>query len=90
MKSCLLTHLVSTIGTLPTYVRQAQPHTCVVKVRCLSYTCGCAAGRALIFYDIEPDGKTQDTHSMHTGCPVIRGVKWTGALKGSGNRHDVA
>jgi hypothetical protein len=25
---------------------------------------------------------------MHTGCPVIKGVKWTGALKGPGNRHD--
>jgi hypothetical protein len=42
----------------------------------------CAAGRALIFYDIQPDGKTQDAHSMHTGCPVIKGVKWTGAATG--------
>lgn len=38
------------------------------------------AGMALIFYDIQPDGKTQDPRSMHTGCPVIRGVKWTGTV----------
>jgi hypothetical protein len=25
---------------------------------------------------------------MHTGCPVIKGVKWTGALKRPGNWRD--
>lgn len=47
-------------------------------VQYLPHISDCAAGRALIFYDIKPDGKTQDAHSMHTGCPVIKGVKWTG------------
>lgn len=34
-------------------------------------------GMALIFYSMKPDMKTLDPHSMHTGCPVIKGVKWT-------------
>lgn len=34
-------------------------------------------GDALLFWSIDPDGKTLDPASMHTGCPVIKGVKWT-------------
>ena len=33
-----------------------------------------------MFYSLFPDSKTQDQHSMHTGCPVLRGVKWTGTV----------
>ena len=36
-----------------------------------------AQGDALLFWSIKPDGKTMDTASMHTGCPVLKGVKWT-------------
>ena len=35
------------------------------------------AGDALLFYSLGPDGKTQDPTSMHTGCPIIKGTKWT-------------
>ncbi|KAI8475354.1 MAG: hypothetical protein J3K34DRAFT_404626 [Monoraphidium minutum] len=34
-------------------------------------------GDALLFWSIKPDGKTLDVSSMHTGCPVLQGVKWT-------------
>lgn len=34
-------------------------------------------GDALLFWSIAPDGKTEDFHASHTGCPVLRGVKWT-------------
>lgn len=34
----------------------------------------------MIFFSIDPDGKTQDQKSMHTGCPVLAGVKWTGTI----------
>lgn len=33
-------------------------------------------GDALLFYSLRPDG-THDPASLHTGCPVVRGVKWT-------------
>ncbi|KAG2447122.1 hypothetical protein HYH02_007868 [Chlamydomonas schloesseri] len=33
-------------------------------------------GDALMFFDTLPDYKQQDIHSMHTGCPVVEGVKW--------------
>lgn len=33
-------------------------------------------GDALLFYDTMPDYKQTDQHSMHTGCPVVKGVKW--------------
>lgn len=33
-------------------------------------------GDALMFFDTLPDYKSQDQHSMHTGCPVVSGVKW--------------
>lgn len=33
-------------------------------------------GDALLFYNLKPDG-TQDVSSLHTGCPVLKGVKWT-------------
>lgn len=34
----------------------------------------------MIFFSIDPDGKTQDQKSLHTGCPVLAGVKWTGTV----------
>ncbi|KAL6752059.1 hypothetical protein V8C86DRAFT_2764411 [Haematococcus lacustris] len=33
-------------------------------------------GDALMFYDLKPDYQTTDSNSMHTGCPVVKGVKW--------------
>ncbi|PNW83828.1 hypothetical protein CHLRE_04g217931v5 [Chlamydomonas reinhardtii] len=33
-------------------------------------------GDALMFWSIKPDG-THDPLSLHTGCPVVTGVKWT-------------
>ncbi|GAX75294.1 hypothetical protein CEUSTIGMA_g2739.t1 [Chlamydomonas eustigma] len=36
-------------------------------------------GDAMLFYSINADG-THDPHSMHTGCPVIKGVKWTATV----------
>jgi hypothetical protein len=35
------------------------------------------AGDVLFFWGVKPDGKTIDPSSMHAGCPVIRGTKWT-------------
>ncbi len=32
------------------------------------------AGDAVLFYSYHPNG-TMDTASMHTGCPVIKGIK---------------
>ena len=29
------------------------------------------------FYSIHPDGKTEDIHSTHEGCAVVKGAKWT-------------
>jgi len=34
-------------------------------------------GDALLFWDLKPDGQTGDKWSMHAGCPVIRGEKWS-------------
>eukprot|EP00882_Tetradesmus_deserticola_P023404 GHRQ01025467.1.p1 GENE.GHRQ01025467.1~~GHRQ01025467.1.p1 ORF type:complete len:288 (+),score=44.69 GHRQ01025467.1:151-1014(+) len=34
-------------------------------------------GDALMFWSVHPDGTKQDSYSMHTGCPVLKGVKWT-------------
>ena len=36
-------------------------------------------GDAMLFYSLKPDG-TQDPASLHTGCPVVKGIKWTGAV----------
>jgi len=33
-------------------------------------------GDALMFYSLKPDGES-DVTSLHTGCPVIAGTKWT-------------
>ncbi|CAK0751576.1 hypothetical protein CVIRNUC_002078 [Coccomyxa viridis] len=33
-------------------------------------------GDALLFYTLKPDS-SQDDASIHTGCPVLQGVKWT-------------
>lgn len=37
-------------------------------------------GDALLFYSLKPDGQTQDPAAMHTGCPLIKGVKWTATV----------
>jgi len=34
------------------------------------------AGDALLFWSMHPDG-SKDKHSLHGGCPVVKGVKWT-------------
>lgn len=34
-------------------------------------------GAALLFWSLQPDGKTKDMHSLHGGCPVIKGDKWS-------------
>ena len=31
---------------------------------------------ALLFYSLNLDG-TNDGASLHTGCPILQGVKWT-------------
>lgn len=31
---------------------------------------------ALLFYSLDLEG-SQDPSSLHTGCPIIQGVKWT-------------
>ena len=36
-------------------------------------------GDALLFYSLKLDG-TMDYSSLHTGCPVIKGTKWTGTI----------
>lgn len=33
-------------------------------------------GDAMVFFSLRPDMKLDDT-SLHTGCPVISGIKWT-------------
>ncbi|KFM24033.1 Prolyl 4-hydroxylase subunit alpha-1 [Auxenochlorella protothecoides] len=33
-------------------------------------------GDALLFHSLKPDG-THDPAAMHTGCPVVKGTKWT-------------
>ena len=37
------------------------------------------AGDALLFFSLNPDG-THQPASMHTGCPVIKGQKWTATV----------
>lgn len=34
------------------------------------------AGDALLFFSLRPDGTT-DPASLHAGCPVLGGTKWT-------------
>lgn len=34
------------------------------------------AGDAVLFWSIHPD-MTRDKHSLHGGCPVVKGTKWT-------------
>lgn len=37
-------------------------------------------GDALMFWSVKPDGEAQDFHATHTGCPVLKGVKWTATV----------
>lgn len=34
-------------------------------------------GSALLFWSLHPDSKTKDPTSLHGGCPVILGDKWS-------------
>lgn len=34
-------------------------------------------GDALLFWSLGPDSKTKDMTSLHGGCPVIKGDKWS-------------
>ncbi|RMZ52248.1 hypothetical protein APUTEX25_001638 [Auxenochlorella protothecoides] len=34
-------------------------------------------GDAIMFWDMKPDGVTLDRYSLHTGCPVLAGEKWS-------------
>lgn len=34
-------------------------------------------GDALLFWDLKPDGQSGDEFSLHAGCPVIKGEKWS-------------
>ncbi|KAG2500412.1 hypothetical protein HYH03_001982 [Edaphochlamys debaryana] len=45
-------------------------------------------GDALIFYDTLPDYRSLDRHSEHTGCPVVRGVKWNAVTWIHGQEFD--
>ena len=33
------------------------------------------AGDAVLFYSFHPNG-TMDPAATHTGCPVVKGIKW--------------
>lgn len=46
-----------------------------------------STGMALLFYSLKLDAKTQDDASMHTGCPVLAGTKWS-ATKWCGTRAE--
>lgn len=35
-------------------------------------------GDAMVFWSVRPDGRSVDPASLHTACPVHRGVKWVG------------
>lgn len=60
-------------------VRCRQPSTSLTALWLLSQSRAAKAkkGDALLFFSLKPDGKL-DAASMHTGCPVVKGVKWTG------------
>uniref|UniRef100_A0A6U1L3D7 procollagen-proline 4-dioxygenase n=1 Tax=Tetraselmis chuii TaxID=63592 RepID=A0A6U1L3D7_9CHLO len=34
-------------------------------------------GDALLFWNLQPNGKDGDKYSLHAGCPVLRGTKWS-------------
>ena len=34
-------------------------------------------GSALLFWSLAPDSKTKDMTSLHGGCPVLKGDKWS-------------
>eukprot|EP01026_Neomeris_dumetosa_P051089 TRINITY_DN448_c0_g2_i2.p1 TRINITY_DN448_c0_g2~~TRINITY_DN448_c0_g2_i2.p1 ORF type:complete len:438 (-),score=29.18 TRINITY_DN448_c0_g2_i2:167-1396(-) len=37
-------------------------------------------GDALLFFSTKPDGVSSDDLAMHTGCPVVKGIKWTATI----------
>jgi hypothetical protein len=34
-------------------------------------------GNALLFWSLKPDSRSKDMASMHGGCPVLKGDKWS-------------
>ena len=44
--------------------------------RLLVHACLGCAGDALFFYSMTPD-TALDKHSLHGGCPVLKGTKWS-------------
>ncbi len=40
-----------------------------------SYKYAPRQGDAVLFWDVKPD-LTIDPHSLHGGCPVVKGEKW--------------
>jgi hypothetical protein len=58
--------------------------SCAAAAVCAAAECGRRGlavkprkGAALLFWSLQPDGKTKDMHSLHGGCPVIKGDKWS-------------
>lgn len=52
---------------------------CAIAAACAAAECGRRGlavkprkGAALLFWSLQPDGKTKDMHSLHGGCPVIK------------------
>ena len=75
-----------TIGTLPTFSDTPLPPP--THPQAMGPFSECASGHvafkpkmgdAMLFYSIKPDG-THDPMSRHTGCPVIKGTKWTATI----------
>ena len=58
-------------------LRTLHPPLCTVQITPCLLTAKPKKGDALLFFSLKPDGKL-DAASMHTGCPVVKRVKWTG------------
>lgn len=56
-----------------TLQRHAQPSECARNKLFVKPS----KGDALLFWDLQPDGQSGDDWSMHAGCPVIKGEKWS-------------
>jgi hypothetical protein len=37
-------------------------------------------GNALIFWDMDVEGRKQDRRSLHASCPTLQGTKWTATI----------
>lgn len=63
----------------PRKVLPGEAVTCAIAAACAAAECGRRGlavkprkGAALLFWSLQPDGKTKDLHSLHGGCPVIK------------------